>query len=87
MEKPLFASDLPFIRDCCNEYANYFNPFSEENIAYVIADFFNNPKKNLDIQLQEGKQHALNFSSPIERAEKTLRMIEKTLNQKRDTSF
>ena len=87
MEKPLFASDLPFIRDCCNEYANYFNPFSEENIAYVIADFFNNPKKNLDIKLQEGKQHALNFSSPIERAEKTLRMIEKTLNQKRATSF
>lgn len=87
MEKPLFASDLPFIRDCCSEYANYFNPFSEESIAYVIADFFNNPKQNLDIMLHEGKQHALDFSSPIERAEKTLRMIENTLTKKRETSF
>ena len=31
--KPLFASDLPFIRDCCKTYANYFTPEDADSAA------------------------------------------------------
>ena len=40
MKKPLFASDLPFIRDCCHEHANYFDPLDLASMARSIADYF-----------------------------------------------
>ncbi|MCW5656402.1 MAG: glycosyltransferase family 4 protein [Burkholderiaceae bacterium] len=40
MRRPLFASDLPFIRDCCHEHAIYFDPLSVESIARAIAAYF-----------------------------------------------
>lgn len=38
MRKKLFASDLPFIRDCAGEFAFYFNPLDPEDIARCISE-------------------------------------------------
>ena len=37
MRKPLFASDLPFIHDCCHAHAHYFDPLDVDSMADVIA--------------------------------------------------
>ncbi len=40
MKKPLFASRLPFICDCCQQHANYFDPLCPEQIADSIVKYF-----------------------------------------------
>ena len=74
MNKPLFASDRGFVRDVCGSHAMYFNPLDANNIADHIANYF---KLNLDrtAQLQQARNHALNFSSAKGRAEKYLQII------------
>lgn len=74
MNKPLFASDRGFVRDVCGSHAMYFNPLDANNIADHIANYF---KSNLDrtAQLQQARNHALNFSSAKSRAEKYLHII------------
>ncbi|TDR13079.1 glycosyltransferase [Marinomonas communis] len=39
LNKPLFASDLPFVSDVCGEYAIYFDPSSIEDISKKIHDY------------------------------------------------
>lgn len=74
MNKPLFASDRGFVRDVCGNHAIYFNPLDAKSIAEHIANYF---KSNLDrtAQLQQARNHALNFSSAKDRAEKYLQII------------
>ena len=74
MNKPLFASDRGFVRDVCGNHAIYFNPLDAKSIAEHIANYF---KSNLDrtAQLQQARNHALNFSSAKSRAEKYLHII------------
>ena len=74
MNTPLFASDRGFVRDVCGSHAIYFNPSDANNIADHIANYF---KSNLDrtAQLQQARNHALNFSSAKSRAEKYLHII------------
>lgn len=74
MNKPLFASDRGFVHDVCGSHAIYFNPLEANNIADHIANYF---KSNLDrtAQLQQARNHALNFSSAKSRAEKYLHII------------
>ena len=40
MKKPLFASNLPFILDCCGQYAMYFDPLDSDSIAKSLHEFF-----------------------------------------------
>lgn len=74
MNKPLFASDRGFVRDVCGSHAMYFNPLNANSVADNIANYF---KSNLDrtAQLQQARNHALNFSSAKSRAEKYLYII------------
>ena len=74
MNKPLYASDRGFVRDICGSHATYFDPLDANNIADHIANYF---KSNLDRtdQLQQARNHALNFSSAKSRAEKYLHII------------
>lgn len=74
MKKPLFASDRDFVRDVCKEYAIYFDPLNANDIASKIAIYFNSTKYD-EIQLQEAKEYALNFSSAENRAKKYLEII------------
>jgi len=78
MNKPLFASDRGFVRDVCGSHAVYFDPLDADDIADKIASYF-----TLDLdytqQLQQAKDHALNFSSAKGRAEKYLKIIQQHL--------
>jgi hypothetical protein len=40
MGRPLFASNLPFIRDVCGDYCQYFEPLNAADIARVIDAYF-----------------------------------------------
>ena len=40
MKKPLFASNLPFIYDCCKSYCEYFDPANPNEIASSISHYF-----------------------------------------------
>lgn len=80
MEKPLFASDRPFNRDVCNEYAHYFDPLSPESAAREIARVFANGCPNKEF-LRAARNYAVNFSSPKERAEKYLALLMQRANE------
>lgn len=80
MEKPLFASDRPFTRDVCQGHAHYFDPLSPASAAKAIAQFFLSGKSNSD-RLRAAREYAINFSSPKERAEKYLALLEQSTHQ------
>jgi len=73
MERPLFASNRPFVRDICGDFAIYFDPMSPEDAALKIAEYFESPR-GIDF-LKLGRQHALNFSSPRLRALQYLELL------------
>lgn len=74
MGKPLFASDRPFNRDVCGSHAHYFDPLSPRSAADAIANVFGGtgPKSH---DLTAAREYAINFSSPKERAEKYLKLL------------
>jgi glycosyltransferase involved in cell wall biosynthesis len=74
MEVPLFASDRPFVRDVCLDFAEYFDPHSPENAADKIYKFYQAPL-NID-RLRKGREYVLNFSSPKERVLSYLKIIQ-----------
>ena len=78
MSKPLFASDRGFVRDVCGSHAVYFDPLDADDIADKIANYF-----QLDLdraeQLQQARDHALNFSSAKGRAVQYLEIIQQHL--------
>lgn len=74
MGKPLFASDRPFIRDICGDFAYYFDPLDPASVAEVLAS---NIIKNED---RDGfrdlaRAHAKNFSNASIRAKKYLELL------------
>lgn len=71
MERPLFASDRPFNRDVCGEYANYFDPVDPDDAARAIAAYFQN-SSDREKRLGEARMHALNFSNAEDRARQYL---------------
>lgn len=78
MEKPLFASNRGFVRDVCHDYAIYFDPLDANDIASKIAYYFQSDSIDR-LQLQKARDHALNFSSAKNRAEKYLQIINEHL--------
>jgi len=74
MEKPLFASDRSFNRDICEDHAFYFDPLAPESAASAIAQVFLNGGPNKEA-LRAAREHAMNFSSARERAEKYLALL------------
>jgi glycosyltransferase involved in cell wall biosynthesis len=74
MEKPLFVSDRPFNRDICGQYAHYFDPLSPASASASIARVLGDIGPNLEA-LHSGREYAIQFSSPKERAEKYLDIL------------
>lgn len=75
MERPLFGSDLPFMRDVCGDLCQYFDPLIASDIARVIDAYFRLP---VNVQRQwcsAAKAHVLRFPGPEERALKYLHVI------------
>lgn len=71
MERPLFASDRPFVRDVCAEHAIYFEPLDPESIAGSIAGYFKGAGRQGN-NLAAAREHALGFSTPGGRARQYL---------------
>lgn len=73
MEVPLFASDRPFVRDVCGDFAIYFEPHNAEEAAEKVWQYF---QGRLDVEkLRQARQHVLNFSSPATRAARHLELL------------
>lgn len=69
MCKPLFASDLPFIRDCCHEHAKYFDPLDVTSIARSIANYFQNGRPDVQREeLDRAREFLQRYPSPEDRA-------------------
>lgn len=69
MKKPLFASDLPFIRDCCHEHANYFDPLDLASMARSIADhFLKVDRPSQELLLERAHAFVQRYPSPEDRA-------------------
>lgn len=75
MQCPVFSSDRPFNRDVAQEHAFYFDPMSAESAAEVIFNYFQMPEDVRRLRLDLAREHAVNFSSASERAEKYLDII------------
>ena len=78
MSKPLFASDRGFVRDVCGSHAVYFDPLDADDIAENIASYFRSDLDRAE-QLQQARDHALNFSSAKGRAVQYLEIIQQHL--------
>lgn len=83
MERPLFASDRPFNRDVCQSHAHYFDPLSPRSAAQAIAQVFLGGGPNPD-DLRAAREHAINFSSPKERAEQYLALLVRAATKTHD---
>lgn len=70
---PVFVSDRPFMRDVCEEYAEYFDPTNPKNVAAIVAANLDKPRD--EVRLQHAKQYAISFSSPQARATGYLRSV------------
>lgn len=69
MGRPLFASDLPFIRDCCHEHAVYFDPLDLDSIAAAIASWFvTTPESERDARLDAATRFARSYPDAEARA-------------------
>ncbi len=78
MERPLFASDRPFNRDVCGEYALYFDPMDPSSAAASIAKYLHWSSVNKEAaakRLDAAKTHALTFSNAADRAQKYLDIL------------
>ncbi len=71
MERPLFASNRPFIRDVCELHAHYFDPLDPRSIADCVAGYFRSVQPRRQA-LAAAREHALTFSSATERARQYL---------------
>lgn len=75
MGKPLFASDLPFIRDVCEDHCQYFDPLDPSSLARVIDAYFRRPASERESLCESAHVHVLNYPGPQERAARYLNII------------
>jgi len=78
MKKPLFSSERGFVRDVCQDHAMYFDPLDAKDIARVVADYFQGTQKT-DAELEQARNHVLNFSNATQRAKDYLQIIQQHL--------
>ncbi len=80
MNKPLFASNRPFVKQFCGDYAKYFNPNDPYSAAKVIAEYFNDrDKESKNFKL--ANEYVTNTFNPTTRAESYLKILENMLGR------
>lgn len=78
MERPLVASDRPFVRDCCGDYAVYFDPIENAGCAAAAAVMEALRRKSADPEyLKRAARHGQKFGSSERRSREYLQLIEK----------
>lgn len=76
MRKPLFASDLPFIRDCCHEHAWYFDPLDVASMASTIAGYFQAGSNSArQAHLERAHEFVRRYPSAQQRADSYLNLL------------
>lgn len=80
VKKPLFASDLPFIRDVCDDHCNYFDPLDAADIARAILDYFEQPESYRAGWINRAYEHVQRYHGPIDRAGKYMALIKEMLS-------
>jgi glycosyltransferase involved in cell wall biosynthesis len=81
MERPLFASDRPFIRDVCTEHAHYFDPMDPEAAADCIARYLKSDRDGA--RLAAARERALAYADAAGRARQYLECLEEAVLHKR----
>lgn len=71
LRKPLFASDLGFIKDCCDDFALYFDPMSAGSIADAIYKGLSEGVGDLEL----ARTHAIKFGGASRRAKEYMSLI------------
>ena len=79
MKRPLFASDLPFIRDCCHEHAHYFDPLNVESMALAVSSYFKLDAVTRNDGLARAHEFVQGYPGAQERAESYLAIVLKAL--------
>lgn len=74
MKRPLFASDLPFIRDCCHGHASYFDPMDARSMAAAVHAWFAGDPETRSRRLDEAFAFVQGYPGPQERAQSYLRI-------------
>ncbi len=74
-KKPLFASDLPFIRDVCSCYCNYFKPSDSVDIARSISEYFYETEDQKAMFIDNAYNFVQEYPCPEKRASKYLSII------------
>ncbi len=78
MKVPVFASDLPFVRDVCSNHVNYFDPLDSQDIARSIFEGFED-REQLAKKANLGYSHCLSLPNAADRAKIYLNLIERLL--------
>lgn len=74
MKRPLFASDRPFNRDVCGDYAFYFDPCDPDSAAAAIARCLQDPVATKQ-KIQDAYDHVKAFPGPDTRAKRYLECV------------
>jgi glycosyltransferase involved in cell wall biosynthesis len=80
MKKPLFASDLPFIKDICQNHCQYFNPIDIDNISDVIGNYFLS-KKSRNNEIENAYKYVRKFSKHGNRGSNYMKIITDSLKR------
>jgi glycosyltransferase involved in cell wall biosynthesis len=81
MRKPLFASNLPFIVDCCDQYANYVDPMDPEQIAQSIYTYFKRSASDQNEFVNNAYLFSQSYPDANARASSYSEILLKKLNQ------
>lgn len=76
MERPLFASDRGFVRDCCADNARYFEPTDPADAAAAIIDWYENTAaEERQARVDAARRHVLAMPDSRDRARRYMEII------------
>lgn len=76
MERPLFASDRGFVRDCCADNARYFEPTDPADAAAAIIDWYENTAADeRQARVDAARRHVLAMPDSRDRARRYMEII------------
>lgn len=77
--RPLFASNLSFIRDVCGDHCQYVDPLDAADIARVIDAYFRRPPQERQQICDAAHAHVRRYPGPQARAASYLKLIRQAL--------
>ena len=77
MKKPLFASDLSFVKEICKNYAFYFDPLSPDDIAKVIYEKVSSGE--IHEKIEAAHNYVTSLPTAHDRASRYIKIIEDSM--------